>query len=503
MKSHAIRTARVPARLSQRRATRPALERWLAEADPARHGLPGQAIVLVRRLQAPWTALAHPETGTRYGALASALTGAARPARGEVHGDVVWFADEAELLACLARAALAGELALHWWWKLILREPSPAAARARWVQRVQVAPRALARLEEGEAIRWLAMWTPPEQQYLVRQLARVFPLAEEAVLAEMGQADSEAAAEVPAPWRPSLAAVEVAVTSMPPNAVLRHVLLALAREPMAASGALQVRALVSGVAMEHDSTAALVAARSEPATAEAMASSLPSAAASAVPRRRPATPLKSAASLASPSPVAVESHAQAALPASGPVEGTEAEVPRTVANAIPQAPDYAQVEPAAFLPTAFGGLLFLLNAALQLGLYGDFTQPRRPRTLDCSPWRFLLASGRLYAGRAFADDPLAQWLRERAPQRAAGVRTRHPRLWHALRERLALALGLDDANDLVPALLRLPAQLQDGGERIDLHIDLASLPLPVRIAGLDRDPGWIPAAGCDVRFHFH
>ena len=29
------------------------------------------------------------------------------------------------------------------------------------------------------------------------------------------------------------------------------------------------------------------------------------------------------------------------------------------------------------------------------------------------------------------------------------------------------------------------------------------LPLAVRFAGLDRDPGWIPAAGCDVRFHFH
>ena len=83
MKSHAIRTARVPARLSQRRVTRPTLERWLAEADPARHGLPAQAIVLVRRLQSPWTALVHPETGTRYGALASALTGAVAEGRQE------------------------------------------------------------------------------------------------------------------------------------------------------------------------------------------------------------------------------------------------------------------------------------------------------------------------------------------------------------------------------------------------------------------------------------
>jgi hypothetical protein len=55
----------------------------------------------------------------------------------------------------------------------------------------------------------------------------------------------------------------------------------------------------------------------------------------------------------------------------------------------------------------------------------------------------------------------------------------------------------------VRTLLRLPADIEDTGERIDVHMDLAGLPLPVRLAGLDRDPGWIPAAGCDVRFQFH
>jgi hypothetical protein len=51
-------------------------------------------------------------------------------------------------------------------------------------------------------------------------------------------------------------------------------------------------------------------------------------------------------------------------------------------------------------------------------------------------------------------------------------------------------------------MLDLPARLQDAGERLDLHFPLAELPLAVRLAGLDRDPGWIPAVGCDVRFHF-
>jgi len=39
-------------------------------------------------------------------------------------------------------------------------------------------------------------------------------------------------------------------------------------------------------------------------------------------------------------------------------------------------------------------------------------------------------------------------------------------------------------------------------DRLDLHFTLDALPLAVRLAGVDRDPGWIPSAGCDIRFCF-
>ena len=71
-----------------------------------------------------------------------------------------------------------------------------------------------------------------------------------------------------------------------------------------------------------------------------------------------------------------------------------------------------------------------------------------------------------------------------------------------LRARLALALELRDARRLAGVLLRMAAQVRVGAERIDVFFALERLPLAVRLAGLDRDPGWVPAAGRDLRFHF-
>jgi hypothetical protein len=38
--------------------------------------------------------------------------------------------------------------------------------------------------------------------------------------------------------------------------------------------------------------------------------------------------------------------------------------------------------------------------------------------------------------------------------------------------------------------------------RVDVVMPLEQLPVVVRLAGLDRDPGWVPRARRDVRFHF-
>jgi hypothetical protein len=51
-------------------------------------------------------------------------------------------------------------------------------------------------------------------------------------------------------------------------------------------------------------------------------------------------------------------------------------------------------------------------------------------------------------------------------------------------------------------LLRWPGRVVLSPTRLDVSFDLATHPLAIRAAGLDRDPGWIPAAGRSVAFHF-
>lgn len=245
------------------------------------------------------------------------------------------------------------------------------------------------------------------------------------------------------------------------------------------------------------------------------------------------------------------------------------------------------------ISTAHGGLFYLLNAALSLGVYGDFSAPRA-RGIALSPWDLLAWLGQHWFGRAFRRDPLWGLLADltgRSPRRAPswidpptrwepgddwlgawapiatlghGVDRRAARLhvlhadgfavfdvprdtrlrpaaqaralcltragaararlrpattmpkalpgdpglrWlHRFADYLAArcmrALGTTSPRKAVVLLCRHAADVRCDASRVEIALPLSGLPLPVRIAGLDRDPGWIPAAGRDVRFHF-
>jgi len=68
--------------------------------------------------------------------------------------------------------------------------------------------------------------------------------------------------------------------------------------------------------------------------------------------------------------------------------------------------------------------------------------------------------------------------------------------------RLSRALGIYKDAALAPLLFESRARVLVSSARVDIFYSLEELPVEVRLSGLDRDPGWVPAAGRYIAFHF-
>ena len=101
--------------------------------------------------------------------------------------------------------------------------------------------------------------------------------------------------------------------------------------------------------------------------------------------------------------------------------------------------------------------------------------------------RFTLRRERRPSRRRPGITPLDRWL-------GWLVSYARPRLCHALGER--------DPARVAGLLCRHDARIEVSPARLEAVFDLAAHPLAIRLAGLDRDPGWIPAVGRAVAFHY-
>jgi hypothetical protein len=154
--------------------------------------LPPAAILIVRRFADPMprrlrsdaSALVPApawERAARSG-LAELARRAARPAYDAVpsNANAVLFTDQGELLACLSRDLLRGEVSTLWWWRALLRSlPSSASASLMeaWRRDIRYVPSALAQLSaRGEAARVISNFTPAEAWWFLEEVARTFEL---------------------------------------------------------------------------------------------------------------------------------------------------------------------------------------------------------------------------------------------------------------------------------------------------------------------------------------
>lgn len=591
-----VQRLRVPGHTgSPDRATqqvRQQVTRWLESQTPTRLGLPAEAIVVLRSIRAPWSAL-HPDSPADV--LRQRLRNAIRPATGAPMGagcDAVWFADEAELLACLARDSVLGQVGQRWWWQTWLgHRPAGGDALQAWLNAARRAPAAMVRLSGmGQGLAWARHMGVGGRLALLQALQRHHPLAPSASdwlprvlsdgrLGALGNEPNAIATETTGARRDAEAArhsspwsddhVWAGWAGSDGASVLLALCTLLHEAPHLTldEGELAMRLqLISGMTNAQRSPASSLDARhrrdalptAAPFAREA--ANLPSQAAhhagedaaSLVRPNASRAPEASPRTLADTTSdaVAPDAHMAAAEPEASTTAAPASRPGSSSASRPPQPDRLGAIALEAFkqtTTTAHGGVFFLLNVALAWELYGDFTRPRHA-LLSVSPWQFLHASAFALLGRAFAADPLAGWLRAQAPfsrprprpasaldgaplsllppteanklrSATASIGTSAPsRLataphraarpvdelstwWPLLRQRLSLALNLPE-REAIATCLNLPARVERRGDRVDVGFSLHHLPLAIRLAGLDRDPGWVPASGCDVRFHF-
>jgi hypothetical protein len=534
-----------PNRLAARQRLELALE---AGGDGS--ALRPEAILCVRRL-----ATSFPDLDRLSNVLDAEIRNAAHPARGIVpaNANAVLFADRAELLACLARDWCAGNAATLWWWPVFFPgDDFGAVVRRAWLEDARPVPAAVARLEAARlAPRFLTKLSPVDRGTLWRNLVKTFQLG--ALDAAWSTGDISDAAPTAARATRELAPWSAWVN--PPASLAMDAVRILVASILLerAPARIRSRAFAREVGIWTESRKrhrALGVSVNEalPLTEESPAGGDPPRRGMA-PRHHRSTLKREPPGALNPKSVATPgaSNPESIIPSSSTIESrkiesrlVQASLPRREEDPpafrppespetpvqleqerpsdLPEAPDEKIALPAVASPdcisTEWGGSLYLANIAIALELYGDFTAPQR-RDLALPLWDFLALVAGQMIGEEFAEDPLCSLfarLSGRGGDEPPGAHFEPPsgetlaiwlaRVCHDVKARAIAALDLDDGCDLRSLVLNHPARIETTATRLDAHFSLAKHPIALRIAGLDRDPGWVPAGGRGIYFHY-
>ncbi|MBV8519258.1 MAG: hypothetical protein JO197_17825 [Acidobacteria bacterium] len=492
-------------------------------------------------------------------AIGDALRRAVRPALGFVPAaaDAVLFADRAELLACAARDACRGALDA-WWWMHLVRGMSFEAVIREWLRAPDYVAAAYALLaERGEALAFVRQLAAEDAIALA---TRVLDAHGHDALARIV---SEAHAQPSPPRMATLARVLASPNVPPPAALTTEQQLFVAviervRSPHALPSARALEPILDAIAVPPRAHESRVQAAASPEVGSHDAATprafddAPAAHRVDAPRAQEShredvrdAPLASqppvralddsrsepsidARELATPQDLApttsVREHEHASTldthdvasvtevarlddPAPHPLLSSTTALPPDANDAVEATIDTAADDDEPLAPPALptllahaidsphAGVFFLLNIALALELYDPYAADAPELNL----WDFLACTARALVPAIEDDDvwPLLARLAGREPHDE--LPPLDDELLARVRETLALFLDVDD-----PAafLIRRYGRITLTPAHLDVAFALAAHPIEIRMAGLDRNPGWIPAAGLHVAFHF-
>jgi hypothetical protein len=435
--------------------------------QPSGFSLP--AIVLINRLKDPMPGKLHLRSGGMCpppeweqavrDSIATLVRNAARPAHGSVSGnsDAVIFSDRAELLACLAVDMCDGSALTRWWWKSLFRTKDVSrAVLDLWLDMPEYAPAAFEHLStRGNILRFIQRLGPVETKMLLSRIIQRFALhAMEPAIAplleksghEIGLMASgifHSERDIPArgefsgkysemkrpenaPWyawvpesagaapcfvRQCLVGIGLMLIRAP--AVVRSASFAHAVNQWFSAGALDMAdswdfttvasslpklALTRETASEKmDVPQAIISQDSIPcgasdrelgdAHSESGKSPLPDMIKGSFTRDEQANPYIDPLSKEDPT-----TNEKRSPPGVEPDDGSA---------------DIAAAEPLfeESVDTEYGGIFYLINLGIYIGLYGDFTSPRNPG-ISLSIWDFIALAGLHMVGQEIKTDPV-------------------------------------------------------------------------------------------------
>lgn len=533
------------------------LEGLLGSVDLVGTRLPPAAVLVVRTLRDPLPGRLDVTSPTPDRAweqrvrdlLDDLVSSAARPAWGPADpgASAVIFTDRSELLACAWRECLRSGRPTTWWWR---------ALRLDDVRRVVVAllespgevPAVTARLAaSGDLAPAVRLLGEPEVVGLARSVAAARGRAE--LVSEVRERLDPAARRPASPG-----------TGAAPTTSRARDVRSAGGWPDGGIGALPLAhaVLVEVCRVLAPPHLTRPVADPVPPPGESAAGPVPPAAPEAVwgtrTRRQRRVVRRPPFSTGPPRPRAPSPgpHRRLVLPPVAPSTGGEARLPSLARpSSLEPSPDHGPADrlaapevnrPAAreaevVVTTRLGGVFHLVQVGQAAGLYGDFTTPTAPG-IALDVWDFVALTSRAL-GAGLGRDPVWRLLadlagRDPATPPGSGFR---PRMWRAPRDwpvpaeapgpwrRIAgessaaarerwlrhltsyLRLRLAGALAVPPSragrtLCRRPARVHVTPTRVDVVSELADHPIEVRLAGLDRDLGYVPAAGLTIGFEF-